>query len=123
MTLALQVNINRDGYMAADDDSDLDMSAPPLSVTNSSPSVGRGEEEAPRGAASVDVSAPALFGVKEELYRVYQYDTGLRIDLPPLDNSADEPDYFAGIKKWEDEKEVCVQPVCPMLPHVGLLGA
>ena len=37
---------------------------------------------------------------------MYQYDTTLRLELPPLENKADEPNYFAGIKKWNDEKEV-----------------
>ena len=39
-------------------------------------------------------------------YSMYQYDTTLRLELPPLENKADEPNYFAGIKKWNDEKEV-----------------
>lgn len=88
--------------MAADDDSDLDMSAPLPSLTNSSPY--RPEEEM-RSAAAANPLQP--MAADRDTFSIYQYDTNLRIDLPPLDNSnTEEPNYFAGIKKWEDEREV-----------------
>ncbi|XP_067937887.1 zinc finger SWIM domain-containing protein 8-like [Watersipora subatra] len=97
----IRVNINRDGYTAADDDSDLDMSAPLMSATNSPPSAATVEGSQLGAAAALPLRPLAA-----DAYNVYQYDPSLRIDLPLLGTGTEEPNYFAGIKKWDDEKEV-----------------
>ena len=101
--------------MAADDDSDLEMSVPPPSITNSSPSAGRAEET--QRAASMHSLQPLANDA--DLLNVYHYDTTLRLDLPPLDSNADEPNYFAGIKKWDDEKEVRVTAALIQLVYIS----
>lgn len=49
--------------------------------------------------------------VQPALLDTARYSSALRLDLSPLEPKVDEPDYFAGIKKWEDEKEVGSQQI------------
>jgi len=46
---------------------------------------------------------------------LYMYDSTLRLELPSLDSKADEPNYFAGVKKLEDKMEVGLHRAAPYL--------
>lgn len=84
--------------MVADDDSESDVMVASVEAANSLPT-----PDSSLGAAALPA---ALLQPSNGLLEVVRGDPSLRLDLPPLEAKVDEPNYFAGIKTWEDEKEV-----------------
>lgn len=98
---------NKDGYMAADDDSDLDLSAN-MATAQAQPS----QDSATNPPAADDLSAAGAaaainnFSAAISGLNIEVFDATLSLDMSGFDNKAEEPNYFAGIKKCEDETEV-----------------